>query len=219
MNISVIDLIRTRKSDQEKTFRYGDLIGLMPIYGGKVKLFESNTTSKGAIAYGAGFSLGAFVLYHFNPDIGIGLSYKWTVSLDAFNDGKSNYSYYVPLSYFSILAHYKRISLEFSTTLNSEPTIADMISSQNKKLAKSKMDNVFSYYYSSAQFIDIKFFFSKKAYLTLKYEFLNGQEYGGSQDRTKSPLGISQYSNPISDFKLGMKEKFNTLNVGLGFRF
>jgi len=141
------------------------------------------------------------------------------VSLDAFDDGKSNYSYYVPLSYFSVLGHYKKFSLEFSTTLNSEPTVAKMISAQNKKLAKGNMDNVTAYNFGTAQLIDLKYFFcKKKVYMTLKYEFLNGQTYEGNQDRNKPNLGNSPFTQPFSDFKLGMKEKFSTLNVGLGFK-
>lgn len=220
MNLSIVDLFRTRGSDQEKTLRFGDLIGLSPIYGGSVKLFEPDNTTKKAIAFGTGFFLGAFVLYHFDRDLGVGLSYRWDVSLDAFDDGKSNYSYYVPLSYFSILGHYKKFSLEFSTTLKSEPTVAKMISSQNKKLAKGKMDNVTAYNFGTAQLIDLKYFFGKKkVYLTVKYEFLNGQTYEGNQDRSKANLADdTPYTQPFSDFKLGMKERFNTLNVGVGFK-
>ena len=157
MTISVIDLVRMKKSEEEKTFRFGDYIGLQPIYGGGTKLYSNNQTTD-VIGYGTGFYLGAFMLYHFKPHIGVGFNVKWDVSLDAIYNSKSFYSYYVPLIYYSLLAHYNQFSLQFSTSINAQP----------------RTDNAGFLMNKTSQVIELKYLLGSKVYLVGSYEILNG---------------------------------------------
>ena len=166
MTLSIIDMVRMRKTDKEKTLRFGDYIGLFPIYAGGTKVFLENDTSE-EIGFGTGFSLGAFVLYHFKPDIGIGFNVKWDVSLDAVTDYKSFYSYYQPLIYYSLLGHYKHFSLQFSTTISPQP----------------RKDQVGQGIEHSSQAIELKYLLGSKNYLVGSYEMMSGSFGAGRKDK------------------------------------
>jgi len=218
MNLSIIDMLRMKNSNEEKKIRFGDLFGLLPIYAGTAKVTEADLTSK-EINFGTGFSMGAFVMYHIKPEMGLGFSYKWDVSLDAINDRKSYYSYYVPLNYLSILMHYQRFSLELSTTLDPRPTEQDMIEKNNTRLEKKKHDKVGEYYHGNGQALDFKFYINSKLYLTVKYERLKGEWYMGSQDASLPPLSDFSTSYPYKNFELFRRDRFRTFQSGLGICF
>ncbi len=217
MTLSVFDMIRM-KHGEEKKYRFGDLIGLFPIYAGSAKMYTNEGTEK-AINFGAGFFIGGFFMYHFHDDFGVGVNYKWDVVLDAIIDYKSDYSYYEPMSYYSVLVHYKRLSLELSTSFNLEPSEQKMNDYMNDRLLKNKYDNIGNYYVGNSQRIDFKYFFSKKFMISAKYEFLHGDAYQGNQDQNQAKLYDYDFSHPYVHFELQQKNKFNNTTLTIGYLF
>ena len=217
MTLSVVDMFRMKDED-EKTYRFGDLIGLLPIYAGQAKMNTNDGVDK-TINFGAGFYVGAFFMYHLNDDIGIGINYKWDVVLDAIYDYKSNYSYYEPMSYYSVFAHYKKLSIEFSTSINPKPSEQKMNDYMNDRLLKNKYDNIGNYYVGNSQRIDVKYFFNDKIFVSAKFEFLHGDSYQGNQDQTQAKLNDYEFSRPYVHFALQQKHKFNNTSITFGYAF
>ena len=203
MTLSITDMLMMRHSNEEKTIRFGDLIGLNPIYAGSAKYYDMNGEDK-TTNFGTGFFVGGFLLYHYNKDMGIGFNYKWDVTLDGIINHKSFYSYYEPISYYSLLFHYKMFSLEFSTTLSKEPDVQDMIDDYNERIAKKNYTHIGNYHHPHTQILNFKYlFYKKKMFLAAKFEFLRGDWYTGNE----------------KDFALFRRDKFNTTTITFGYAF
>lgn len=226
MVFSIADWAITGGDDDEKMFRFGDLITLTPGYfcAAKSYYYDSigtQTEVKKTVLLGTGFGFGAFVMIHPTADYGFGVKWLWE-GFGEMIESRSNHSfnYYQPNTFFTIFGNYKIFSLELSSSLfKKEKDEAFMIQHENERSTKRNRSLLGEFFQSKLYGLKFKVFFNenKKAYAFGKYELIKGTWHEGVTDTNLQPIEGAMY--PFSDFELFRRDKFKTYDIGFGLTF
>ncbi len=226
ITFSFIDLIRSKSSYKNRKYRFGELLYLRSSGGvGKsynmVSLDPNDFVKDEDVEVGFGY--GAFFLYHPDPDIGAGLSWKSDYHGEILLEKeKSSINNFYPNNFFTLILHYKHLGVELSSSISTLPSQDKMVKKVNKWISEDKRQtNRSMYFYSTYKNIKVKYLFGEKlvGYLFADYTWLDGLPFKGILDTTQPMLGSKWTEYPVSGFKLYQYYTYRTFKIGLGFGF